>query len=246
MKFVCSFLFVLLVGFCQGGVSFQLDARKGVATTESNVVWSALQGMRVVGERAEWQRVDDGIVNVAGAEAGALVFEEGEGVVRSMVMVVRCGASLRMRETLICGERVFRLAGRPENEVSGNVVGRFERGGFCEVESWKVDGVEGAELEAGRTQLVEVVFPMGLTLSRMGLGSDVGRKEWRRAWGGGFCEVIGFDEVPSDSALAGMRHYLNLKWELGLEMGSTAAERSAASGAGVHLGKVFATLFMVR
>ena len=257
MRLVCSFFmmsFFALAGMCHGSVVFQLDARKNVSvsTDGSNVVWTALQGMRVAGAKDEWGKVGDGVSNVKGALAGPLVFAEGsvdgDAVMKSAVLVVRTAPSLRARETLFCGELVFRLAGEPENKSDGNLAAGFEQdGNVNNLALWRVDGVEGAGLESGRVQLVEVVFGRGMKLSEVALGSDWGRREWRRAFGGALCEVVVFDDEPSESVLTATRHYLNLKWSLGLELPkSTASQRSEAGAQGVNLGSIFATIFMVK
>jgi len=241
---------------CLAGVVFQLDAKKQnlVSVEGSNVVWQTLSGMRLVGNTNDWKWANDTIVNVAGAEAGALRFEDGEGFVKSVVMVIKCPPEgMRMRETLICGERIFRISGMPENEESGNLTAEVERGGYCEV-SWRIDGVEGAKFEAGKTHLVEVFFSGdGLTLSRMGLGSDTGRVQWRRAWGGdgggnaGFSEVVAFSNIPSPDVLAGVKNYLNVKWKLKLNIPSaTQSQRDFANMEGVNFGSTFGLILMVK
>ncbi|MCL1887788.1 MAG: hypothetical protein FWF96_02820 [Kiritimatiellaeota bacterium] len=238
---------------CPAEVVFQLDARKGIATTESNLVWRSLQGIPVTAESDEWQRVDDAVVNVAGAMAGPLMFDAedaGDAYISSLVMVVRCAPSLRMRETLVCGEAIFRLGGREVNDADGNTTAEFERGGFCEVASWKIDGVAFAPLEAGKKSIVEVHFSKDLSLVSLGLGSDTGRKAWRRGFGNGeagFMEVIGFSEPPSDGVLAATYHLLARKWELDINIPlSTDAQRAEARASGVNMGSFFATIFMIR
>jgi len=251
MKFVCSLFFFLLAGFSYGGVTFQLDARKHVSVEgNTNLVWQSLQGMTVTGASATWKKIDNQIINVVGAEAGPLVFEEVEtyAEVRTVFMVVKCGETLRMRETLICGGRVFRFSGMPENEPEGNLTAEVERGGYCET-TWAVDGVPFGVFEAGKTHLVEVVFPVGMPLSRMGLGGDTGRSEWRRGFGNGgsgFLEVVAYDNVPDSDVMAGTRHYLDRKHRLGLGLKSTEKQRIFAQNDGLSLGSTFATIFMVK
>ncbi|MCL1887880.1 MAG: hypothetical protein FWF96_03290, partial [Kiritimatiellaeota bacterium] len=168
-------------------------------------------------------------------------------VARHMVMVVRCAPSLRMRETLVCAEEIVRLAGRPLNAPTGNAVAALDTGLYCGA-SWRVDGVEGAPLVAGGTHLLEISFSRDVKLETLGLGSDTGRVEWKRAWGGAFLEVIGFDAPPSADALAGIRHYLRLKWGLADKgiANATSAQHAAARGEGVNLGAHFGTLLIVR
>lgn len=256
MKYLC-FLLVICHGFyCLGGVVVQLDGKRAGSVFQREVsegtntwnetVFMSNQGFVLRGK--DWVRSHEGgVMNSKGAEAGPLVFENAPDVrVKSIVMVVKSAATLRMRETLVCGESVLRLAGRPLNEMSGNVQGVIERGGVCEVQSWKIDMADGADVEAGKTQLVEVAFKERMKLSEIALGGDWGRTAWRRAWGGGFCEIIAFDEMPSDAVLAGTRNYLNVKWQLGLAAPSEYRFQRAAANAGVNTGSVFGTLFMVR
>lgn len=259
MKYLC-FLLVSCHGVCCfGKVVVQLDGKRagGVSrheVAEGTNTWlettfMSNQGFALRGK--DWMETEGGgVANSKGAEAGPLVFggDAPEVGVRSVVMVVKAAPLLRMRETLVCGAEVFRLAGRPLNAASGNVRAVVERGGVCEVESWKVDMEEGAEVEAAKLQLIEITFRGNQKLSEIALGGDWGRREWRRAWGGGFFEVIGFDDVPSAAVMPGVRNYLNVKWKLGLgaDAIATDAQRSAAQRDGVNMGSLFATLFMVR
>ena len=250
----CLFGMVLLAAWpSEAGVTAQLDALRCVASTETNIVWQSVRGgIRVTGDHA-WRDTGNGIANVVGAEAGPLVFE-GEAVsnafVRTVVMVVR-GKSmgeggLRMRETLICGESIFRLSGRPLNKVEGNETAKVERGGFCEVACWKVNNVPFAPVVAG-PQVIEVTFKKDLRLSEVFLGSDGGRGEWRRAWGGGLCEAIFFDSEPSAEALAGVYSLLNLKWKLGLDVPNITPDTLAAARAeGVDFSHFYGTLLILR
>ena len=251
--------FIIVLGgvagacFCHGGVVAQLDARHGVAAG-TNFVWRALQeGVGLVAENSDWRREGSGalagVVNHHGAEAGPLVFDgavTGKNV-RVVVMLVRAGDSLRIRETLVCSREIFRLAGLEAHDAGeGLGVAEFERHGTFSVASWKVDGVEGAGLVAGRTQLVEVTFKQGVEMSRVGLGSDLGRREWKRGFGGAFCELLAFEEVPPEAVMRAVRHYLRLKWRVPLalpplEPGDVAEGRKH----GVRFGSTFATILII-
>ena len=254
IRFIIALGGVAATCLCHGGVAAQVDSQRNVEVTSTNIVWQAVKGgIRVTGG-AEWKAMAHGVANVVGAEAGPMVFE-GESVsnatVKTVVMVVRTKGmgegGLRMRETLVCGESIFRLGGRPMNQVDGNAIGKIERGGFCEVTSWQVDAVPSAPLVAGKAQLVEVTFKNAMPLSEVFLGSDGGREEWRRAWGGAFCEAVFFDAEPSLEALDGVRSLFNLKWGLGLNVPRiTQASLNAARAEGVNFSHYYGSILLVR
>jgi len=239
---------------------FQFEAQKNVAATGSNLVWTSI-GRRdsanlpqLVADATEWQAVKEngfaGVANAAGASAGPLRFADGttdtNTVVRHIVAVVRCAPALRGRETLFCGEILYRTSGRPHNNPEGNAVAYLDTSRFCEV-AWKIDGVEGAPLLAGMTHLLEIEFSRDVTLHTLGIGSDTGRREWLRGWGGAFHEFLGFSETPPMDARLAVNHYLNLKWKLGLDLprASTGQVQSARE-LGAHFGPYFGSLLIVR
>ena len=244
--------FVAGLWTCHGKVSAQLDAQSVVAATESNVVWQAFQGAYLVGDASDWCMTNNIIENKTGATTSPLVFSNAAhgATARYMVMVVKTAPTLRMRETLVCGKIIFRLDGAPANEPEGNETAEFERGGWCEVASHKINGVEGAALEAAKRQIVEVDLEQALKLEEVALCSDWGRREWRRGFsgdGGGLHEIIAFETVPSEDALVAVRRYLDVKWGLQLDTPRpTSAQVSAAMAEGAHLGNLFGTLFIVR
>jgi len=208
---------------------------------------------QLVAEATEWQAVTENgvanVVNIVGAGAGPLRFAPGtptNTVVRHIMAVVQCPSNLRGRSTLFCGEELFRTAGRPWNNPEHNEKARMDTGRFCGV-SWRIDGVADAPLVAGKTHLVEVEFSREVTLHTLGVGSDTGREEWLRAWGGSFFELVGFSETPSSDAQAAVVHYLNLKWRLGLKTGPVSTDAiQSARALGAHLGPYFGTLLIVR
>ena len=271
---VCmALLMALLVASCLtchagAKVVFQYDAQQ-VATTESNIVWKSIgragspnaphgnggspSTPQLVGDASEWQKVGDFVLNVAGATAKPMRFDEASTntTIRYAMFVVKNGMPIRMRETILCGAEVLRVAGKPVNVVENREVAAIDRGPFCEWVSCKVDGVEGAPLVAGKMCLIEVEFSRDLELSTLGVGSDTGRTAWKRAFGaegGGWCELIAFDANPGE-ALVAARHYLRLKFALDLPNGmsnSTATQRALARAAGVSLGNYFGSLLIVR
>ena len=254
VRFIIAAGGVAATCLCHGGVAAQVDSQRNVEVTSTNIVWQAVKGGICVTGGSAWKNTGNGVANVVGAEAEPMMFE-GENVsnatVKTVVMVVRTKnmgeGGLRMRETLICGESIFRLGGRPMNQVDGNAIGKIERGGFCEVASWQVDAVPSAPLVAGKAQLVEVTFKNAMPLSEVFLGSDGGREEWRRAWGGAFCEAVFFDAEPSHDTLDGVRSLFNRKWDLGLNVPRiTQASLNAARAEGVDFSHYYGTVFMVK
>ena len=239
---------------------FQLDARKHVAVvesgTETNLVWQTLQGMAVSGDASEWQDTGDGVKNIAPDPAlvRPLAFKDDTTTngqyVRSIVMVVRCTQEdgFRVKETLVGGDRNFCLAGLPENLASNNVHAVFEENEiFAQAASWRVDGVEFAGLEKGKTLLVEVVFEQSMRLPDIVLCGQKGRREWRYGWGGQLCEAIGLSSELTPDERAGLYHVLRLKWKLSPDIPSASqAQHSAARSLGINLGSYVSTLFLIK
>jgi hypothetical protein len=244
----------------------QFDTQKSVyetvstnltGTVTTNLVWESLQGTCLVTDASDWQHITNAMdktlfVNTAGAMASPFLFATNtahDAKIQYVMFALETAPSIRMRETLVCGRRIFRLDGAPANDPE-NTVAEFERGGWCEVASHKVNGVENAPLEASKATLLEVDMGQPLKLRELAVASDFGRREWLRAWGtngGGIHEVIFFTSPPSPDALVAVRRYLDFKWKMNLNMPRpNSTQATAAIIEGVHMNNLFSTLLILR
>jgi hypothetical protein len=233
-----------------GSVVAQLDAKKFVSATASNVVWVSLQGSHLVGDVADWQPTNNNAVaNVSGEMAAPLVFTNAppNAKARYMMMVVRAAPTIKARATLTEGEVVFRVDGTLVNGLENDTSVEIDQGDFCETASWRVNGVEDAPMLAGQTQIVEADYGKSLFLRRIALGGTWGRREWERGWRGEFLEVIFWDTVPGDGVLLTARRYLDYKHGLNLDMPRPDMHQvNAAMATGLHTANLFSTIFMIR
>jgi len=151
-KIMLAAFFVASLWTCHAGVVAQLNGTRLTTTTTSNVVWQSLQGAHWVGDASDWVFTNhNAIANLAGAIATPLVCTNAPSgaTVRYLVFAVKTSEALRMRETLVSSRRLFRLDSAPANELL-NQTAVFETGGWCNVGSWKINNVEGAESRRNR------------------------------------------------------------------------------------------------
>jgi len=230
-----------------------MDATKVVSTTESNVTWQAAQGIYLVGNATEWVATNNLIQNIQGASATPLTFSNvtHEATARYFVFALKTGNTIRFRQTLAEGRRIFRLDGEPLNPPFG-VVGVFEDYDWCAVGGWKVNNEPGGVVRANANLIIEVDMGEDLKLRELALFSTLGREEWDRAWGGtdendGVYEVIIFDSVPSEDVLVATRRYLDVQHGLRLGMPRpTSTQANFAIAEGVKMKNMFSFLFMIK
>ena len=256
------FPFALALTVCanlsNAGAVFQLDARLNVSLSNAGATlsWQALgttNAPLLTACGTQWHDTGNGVANISkNAEVGPLLFAGDDATnvwVKSVVMVVQCAqGGLNMRETIACGEEIFRLGSKIDGMRNGATTGRPEQGLYS-VASWKINTLEGENgvFKAGETALVEFTFSNPLRLSEIAWGADFGRKSWKRGWRGNFKAIIGFSETPSENVLAGTRTYLNTRWQLGLDIPrATPAQITSAQNVGVRMQNLYSTLLLIR
>jgi len=239
---------------CHGGVIAQLDGKRFATTTSSNVVWQSLQGAHLVGDAKDWVFTNqNAIANVSGAKAAPLIFTNAppDASVRFLMFAVKTSESLRMRETLVSSKVQFRLDSAPANELL-NQTAVFETGGWCTVESWKINNVEAAPLRAGEYQIIEVDLGEDIKMKDLALLGDWGRREWNRGFGCGSGDfrlhaVIFFDDTPEEDMLIPIRKYLDRAYSMNLKMPiPTSTQVHLAIAGGMRMESMFSSIFLIR
>ena len=231
-----------------GKVVLQLDMRN-ITVETNNIVLTALNGIRLAAQSAEWQvdPVAKAVVNTTGSGAAPFVVEAGPEAsgkcMKTLFLVTTNAPAIRLFETIVASNERFRMAGREENELF-NVEAIPDTGPFT-VASWAVDLQPGATLSGGKKQMLEIVFSEPQKLEDMHFLSE-GRDAWARAWRGGVLEWIGVDDIVSEPVREAVAHYFRLKHGLHhLNAQSTPEGRARAGAMGISFGNIFGTVYIV-
>lgn len=227
-------LFVASQWACHGQVVLgQWDFKAGgIAPTGTNGMmrWESPQGV-ALGFLTNWVEEAGALVNTGGNNGAGLypvVDTNCARTVNAGVLVVK-PETFFPRMTLCAGEHVARLANGP----NGGKAGRLDTVGPAEnVRVWR-NGVEGAPLRAGESQIVSFVLPEG----GMPLGSCVVLGDpgvWPRTWMGGVqCVVLLGDGEGGENLEAMVRdvsHALAVRYKIkGVPAGSGGHALKAAN-----------------
>jgi hypothetical protein len=150
--------------------------------------------------------------------------------VRVVALAARGGVS--DLATLVEASEAARLRAAPE--------------GFPAPEMTAAERSLAGQFSPGRWRAVAVDFSRDVPLAGGGFGGSAGRPEWARNWRGEIAEVVCFDAPPDADTRAGVAHYPALRWRIAGVPPATAAQRQAASDAGLHSGLARVSVFTVK
>jgi hypothetical protein len=250
---------VLLAGFAGGGASItggnvvlQLDMRNSTVNA-TNIILTAFNGVKLYGNRNEWQvdPTNKTLFNAVGSGALPLRVEaspETSGkYVKTLFIVTTNAPAIRLFETVVASNERWRIGGKEAGNDLFNDEAIPDTGRFT-VATWSVDLAPEANLLGGQKQLLEIIFHEPQKLEDMHFLSE-GRAEWLRAYRGGILECIAFSgpDPVSEPVKMAIAHYFRLKYGLShLTVQSTPHGRAAGSAMGVNYCGYFGTIYTIR
>jgi len=227
---------------------------------KTNLVWESFQGVNLVANAADWEKMENAtskpiLVNKTGPTASPFLFAtntlpHASAQVQYMVIALRTGPTIRMRECLACGRVIARISDIFDNEPINPVSAVFERGGYCEIAYHKVNNIVNAPLKTSEMQIIEINFGTPLFLNELAIFQDMARVAWGRGFGGPDIEIfelITFPTVPSAGVLTTVHRHLDKRWEMGIGAPSpTTSNIIEAMSQNLRFHNRFSTLLLVR